>query len=132
MVTLDTSAVIALLDEGQDRHREASAFVQTTDERLVLPAATLGEIGHIVERRFGKRVLLNFALDLLADAYLIDAGTEDLARVVALMRRYDDLSLGLVDAAVIACAERNGGRVLTYDYRHFGTVAAEGTITLVH
>jgi len=48
------------------------------------------------------------------------------------MRRYDDLSLGLVDAAVIACAERNGDRVLTYDYRHFGTIAAEGRITLVH
>lgn len=84
-----------------------------------------------MEQRFGKRVLLNFALDLLADAYLIDAGVKDLARVVALMRRYDDLSLGLVDAAVIACAERHGGRVLTFDYRHFGTVAAEGTITLV-
>ena len=48
-----------------------------------------------------------------------------------LVARYADLSLGFVDAAVIACAERNGGRVLTFDLRDFGVVAAEGTITIV-
>jgi hypothetical protein len=35
------------------------------------------------------------------------------------------------DAAVIACAERSGGRVLTFDLRDFGVVAAEGTITVL-
>jgi hypothetical protein len=49
----------------------------------------------------------------------------------ALIRRYDDLPLGLADAAVIACAERNGGKVLTLDLRHFGVVAREGTITIL-
>lgn len=53
----------------------------------------------------------------------------DLARIRALVRRYADLPLGFADAAVIACAEREGGRVLTLDTRHFGTVAREGTIT---
>ena len=52
-------------------------------------------------------------------------------RVRALLRRYADLSLGYVDAAVIACAERSGGRVMTFDLRDFGVVAAEGTITIV-
>lgn len=50
---------------------------------------------------------------------------------VALVRRYADLSLGCVDAAVIACAERSGGRVMTLDLREFGVVAAEATITIV-
>jgi predicted nucleic acid-binding protein len=54
-----------------------------------------------------------------------------IARVRLLMRRYADLSLGVVDAAVIACAERSGGRVMTFDLRDFGVVAAEGTITIV-
>jgi predicted nucleic acid-binding protein len=36
--------------------------------------------------------------------------------------------LGFSDAAVIACAERHGGQVLTLDHRHFGVVAQEGTI----
>jgi len=41
------------------------------------------------------------------------------------------LALDCVDAAVIACAERNGGRVMSFDRRDFGVVAAEATTTLV-
>ena len=32
---------------------------------------------------------------------------------------------------MIACAERRGGKVLTYDQRHFPVVAREGTIQIV-
>jgi predicted nucleic acid-binding protein len=35
-----------------------------------------------------------------------------------------DLPLGFADAAVIACAESKGGRVLTLDRRHFDVVRA--------
>lgn len=45
--------------------------------------------------------------------------------------RFRDLSLGFADAAVVACAERNGGRVLTLDVRDFGVVARDGTIALL-
>jgi predicted nucleic acid-binding protein len=48
------------------------------------------------------------------------------------MERYESLGLGLADAAVIACAERHRGRVLTFDRRHFPVVAqGEGTITVL-
>ena len=36
----------------------------------------------------------------------------------------------LADASVIACAERNGGKVLTLDFRHFRVVAREKRISL--
>ena len=45
--------------------------------------------------------------------------------------RYKDLPLGFGDAAVVACAERTGGRVLSFDRRDFSVVAGEGTITLL-
>jgi uncharacterized protein len=45
--------------------------------------------------------------------------------------RYPDLELGFTDAAVIACAERNGGKVLTFDRRDFDVVAREGRITIL-
>jgi predicted nucleic acid-binding protein len=61
----------------------------------------------------------------------LDCGEQDFARVRTLVRRYADLPLGLVDAAVLACAERNGGRVLTLDWRHFGVVARVGRITVL-
>jgi predicted nucleic acid-binding protein len=69
--------------------------------------------------------------DLESGAYTLDCGEADLGRARQLVQRYEDLSLGYVDAAVIACAERNGGRILTFDLRDFGVVAAEGTITIL-
>jgi predicted nucleic acid-binding protein len=40
-----------------------------------------------------------------------------------LCRRYEDLPLGLADAAVIAIAERLGERsIATLDHRHFSVV----------
>jgi hypothetical protein len=35
------------------------------------------------------------------------------------------------NAAVVACAERNGGQVLTLDRRDVGMVAREGTISVL-
>jgi len=131
LITLDSSAIIALLDNREIHHAQVRAVVDGSAETRILPAATLGELGHIVERRFGYRVLLGFVSDLAAEVYELDLGIEDFERVQELIARYHDLPLGLVDAAVIACAERNGGRVLTTDYRHFGVVAGEGRITLV-
>jgi hypothetical protein len=56
----------------------------------------------------------------------------DSDRAQQLTQRYRDLPLGFADAAVIACAERNGGRVLTIDRRHFPVVArGEKTITVL-
>jgi len=91
----------------------------------------LTEISYFVERHQGQRQLAKFVRDLLLGRFKIDTGIDDLPRILELVERYADLPLGFVDAAVIACAERNGGRVLTYDYRHFGVVAGEETITLV-
>ncbi len=52
-------------------------------------------------------------------------------RIRALARRYADLPLGFADAAMIACAKRHGGRVLTLDLRHFGVVAREGGLIVL-
>lgn len=76
-------------------------------------------------------VLEAFLLDLEARRYDLDSGASDFARIRHLVRRYADLRLGLVDAAVIACAERRGSPVLTLDRRHFDVVAREGTIVVL-
>ena len=131
MITLDSSAVIALIGPNDSKHAQAVAALEKKDEERIIPAAALGEIGYFVEQRHGQRVLLSFIGDLIADAFIVQPDEPSFDRIFDLVERYQDMPLGLVDAAVIACAERNGGRVHTYDYRHFGVVAGEGTITLV-
>lgn len=131
MITLDTSALYALLNRGDRAHAAAVEALSGDRGPYLVPAATLGEIAFLVEERLGIRVLDLLLNDLETGAYTLDCGEGDLQRTRQLVARYADLSLGFVDAAVIACAERSGGRVLTFDLRDFGVVAAEGTITIV-
>jgi predicted nucleic acid-binding protein len=74
-------------------------------------------------------------LDVLDDFrygnYELDCGEADFVRIRELVVRYANLPLGFADAAVIACAERRGGRILTFDMRDFTIVAGEGRITVV-
>jgi predicted nucleic acid-binding protein len=63
--------------------------------------------------------------DVEAGTLELDCGDRDVPRVRQLIARYADLPLGAADAFVAACAERNGGRVLTLDRRHFDVVGRE-------
>ena len=96
-----------------------------------VPAGILCEVAYLVENALNLTVLEGFLSDLEAGEYSLDCGENDLARIRALVLRYADFPLGFADAAVIACAERHGGRVLTFDLRHFGVVAREGRLTLL-
>ncbi len=131
MITLDTSALFALLNRRDPVHSAAVELLDSDPGPYLVPAATLGEIAFLVEERLGLAALDLLLADLEFGAYTLDCGETDLGRARHLVQRYADLSLGFVDAAVIACAERNGGRVLTFDLRDFGVAAAEGTITVL-
>ena len=131
MITLDTSALYALLNRRDPGHVAALAALEHDGGPYLVPAATLGEIAFLVEERLGIRVLELLLDDLESGAYTLDCGDGDLPRAHELVTRYQDLALGYVDAAVIACAERTGGRVMTFDLRDYAVVAREGKITIL-
>jgi uncharacterized protein len=131
VITLDTSAIIALLDRRDADHAEVTAALRAESWPYLVPAAVLGEVGYFIETRFGQSVLERFLDDLRDGAFALDCGDGDLTRVRELVGRFGDLPLGLVDAAVVACAERSGGRVLTLDQRDFSIVARDVPLTLV-
>ncbi|MGH2652611.1 MAG: PIN domain-containing protein, partial [Actinomycetota bacterium] len=87
--------------------------------------------GYLIERRLGPDALDVFLDDLERVALTLECGEEDLPRIRVLVRRYADLQLGFADASVVACAERNGGKVLTLDRRDFDVVAGEGRLTVL-
>jgi predicted nucleic acid-binding protein len=130
VITLDTSGLIAIVNPVDSRHEEVISILRAEPGPRLVPAAILAEIAYILERRAGTRLLLRFVQDLESNAYTLDCGEENLSRIYQLVDRYQDLPLGLADAAVIACAERHGTKVLTLDH-HFAVVAREGTITVL-
>lgn len=131
VITLDSSLVIALLIERDRHHDEAVRAFAREPGPPIVPAGILSELSYMVEQRLGALALLPFLDNLDQGVVALDCGEADLPRISHLMQRYDDMRLGFADAAVIACAERSGGRVMTFDRRHFEVVAREGTITLV-
>jgi predicted nucleic acid-binding protein len=131
LITLDTSGLFSVLNRTDEGHERTKAALAADPGQFLLPAAILGEVAYMIERWLHPDVLRTFVADLIAGAYELECGEHDFPRIDELIRRYDDLPLSFVDAAVIACAERHGGRVLTLDLRHFGVVAREGRITIV-
>jgi uncharacterized protein len=130
LITLDTSAVLPLIYRRDPAHHQMRAVVAATRGPYLVPAAVLAEIGYLATRRSGQRELDLFLDDLVAGALTYHCGDRDLPRVRELVDRYHDLPLGVADASVVACAERNGGKVLALD-RDFTVVAKEGTITVL-
>jgi uncharacterized protein len=107
------------------------ALVANERGPLIVPVPILSELTYLIETRQGHAALDRFLRDIDRGVYLLDCGDRDIPRVRELAARYVDLPLGFADSAVVACAERRGGRVFTYDYRHFPVVAREGTIQIV-
>lgn len=129
-VTLDTSGLIALADAADVSHRSARAAFEAERGPFIVPVSILSEVGHVMPQRADDRVFARFLADIESGALVPDCGERDIGRIRELMERYADLPLGFADAAVVACAERNGGRVLAFD-RDFAVVAREGTITVL-
>jgi uncharacterized protein len=57
LITLDSSAVFALLNRRDPDHRRVKAALEKDGGPYLIPAATLGEIAYLVEERLGARTM---------------------------------------------------------------------------
>ena len=131
LITLDSSAIYSLIDRRERSHTQVAEVLAADRGPYLVPAGILAEIAYLLQTRLGARAIGGFLDDLAERRFVLDCGEDDLTRIRALVERYGDLPLGFSDAAVVACAERRGGRVLTLDVRDFGIVAREGAISIL-
>jgi hypothetical protein len=131
VITLDTSAIVALLDVDEPAHERVVEALGGERPPFLIPAAIVCEVGYLVQRNLGGTAIAVFLEDLADGQFRYDPGEADLARIRDLVVRYADLPLGVADAAVVACAERSGGRVMTLDRRDFDVVGGEVALTLI-
>ena len=122
----DTGPLLAALDASDPDHERCARLLTEADEDLVVPALVLAELDYWCGRRLSADAWLIFLDDVLAGVYRVESPTGvDLARCRDLQARYTDLALGVVDASVLALAERLGEpKVATLDQRHFRAVRA--------
>lgn len=121
---LDTGPLLAALDAADPDHGPCSALLSEGREDLIVPMLVLAELDYRCTRRLPPDAWLIFLDDVIAGAYRIEPTTgPDLTRCRALQDRYRTLTLGVVDASIVALAERlDEPKVATLDHRHFTTV----------
>ena len=132
-VLLDTGIVYAYYDRSDDWHVRARTLIEKEQRGLILPAPVIPEVDWLLGQRLGARSRLTFYQGISEGYYLVaDLPRAAYPRLAELNRRFDDLGLGFVDAAVVALAEALGlSRIATTDRRHFEPLAAALSLQLV-
>lgn len=133
MIVVDTGAMIALIDRRDRHHAEIRGLYAETGDEWVLPWAILPEVDYLAGTQLGARAQDSFLDDIASGAFAVEWGRNgDVSRAREIHGQYKALRLGLVDAVVIAIAERYQARAIaTLDLRHFGAVAIKGAPALV-
>ncbi|MFB3852836.1 MAG: type II toxin-antitoxin system VapC family toxin [Vicinamibacterales bacterium] len=128
MIVADTGSMLALLDRS-DRHHEAMREIyEEGPDAWLLPWAILPEVDYLVSTELGHEAQAAWLADLSNGAFLVEWGRDgDLLAAERINRRYKSLGLDLVDAVVIAVAERvKAEAIATLDLRHFAAVSIKG------
>ena len=126
-IVADSGGIFALYDR-KDRHHAAVRRVLDAERSLVvIPSAILGELDYLLRQHLGIRAEIDFIESVMSGSFTLENLVyEDVARCHELVTTYQDLDLGLADAAVIATAERlNIDRILTVDERDFRAVLSK-------
>ena len=128
MIVADTGALIALFDRSDRHHDDVRLLYEADPDAWVLPRAILPEVDYLTSTHLGQRAQELWLADLASGAFSVEWGRpDDLSAAERICRRYKALRLGLVDAVVIAVAERlRAPAIATLDLKHFGAVAIKG------
>lgn len=122
--------LVTLVDRSDPQHEVCSRTLAQQHKPYLIPEGLLGELFYMLAARFNPMVVDHVLNDMKNGIYELESIASDLDRIHKLIQRYNDLPLGFTDACVVACAERNGGKVLTLD-RDFYVVAGEGKIEVL-
>jgi len=116
-VLIDTSFLLAVTYEKDERHLAARQARQNLKEQQVIPLPVVQEIFQLIVARRSYLHALQVFDTIRSSSSIIERLTdEDLARMSEIMRQYADAELDFADTAIMAIAERlNIMQVYTFD-----------------
>ncbi len=117
----DTSGILAAVNRGDAAHEAVRGVIDSERGALVVPELVIAEVDYLILRHLGRAAEEAFLEDVLAGAWAREpVRDEDMVRAVEVLKTYRDHDVGIVDALIVALAERlQIERVLTLDHRHF-------------
>jgi len=127
-IILDTSAVIGLMDKKYKKYENLKKIFTEKDNLYILPSTTIGEICYMLNSRFGSKVELIFLEEIVRTSFQLELLKDmDIIRIIEILKKYDTLNIGYVDASIVAIAERlKINKILTLDRKHFEIIVPRG------
>jgi predicted nucleic acid-binding protein len=121
VILLDSSGIIAALDQSVPEHGDAAMALRAARPPLLLSPFVLAEVDYLLATREGVQIEMAF-LDQVSNGVYVMApfGPADVAEARGVIEKYGDVNVGLTDASLVVLARRHGVHdVLTLDERHF-------------
>lgn len=124
MIVVDTGPLVAIADADDQDHERCVAALAHASRPLIVPSSVVVEVCYLLERELGSHAEAAFLRSFRTSTFILaNVTVADLERMADLVETYSDLPLGMVDASVVAVAERLGiTEVATLDRRHFTVV----------
>ncbi|HLI32724.1 MAG TPA: PIN domain-containing protein [Solirubrobacteraceae bacterium] len=124
MLIVDAGVLYASAAKRDKNHERSVALLSAGARPLLVPALVRTEVSYLLCDRIGAHAEVAFARALANAELVVEPVLDsDWPRIAELMEQYRDLPLGMVDASVIALAERrNAAMIATLDHRRFGVV----------
>ncbi len=128
MILLDTSGLLAAIDESQRGHRAAATALTAASPPLLLSPFVLAELEYLLARRVSAAAADALLAEVGRGAFMLAPfGAADVQAARQVIGRHEDMEIGLADASIVVLAERHGTRdVLTLNERHFRVLQAGG------
>lgn len=107
MLLVDSNVWLDAADVDCPTYNACASLLRDRQRELVTPAVVVGEAARLIRFKLGATAESAYVQLITAGSIkIIDLTTEDWTRVRDLVKTYVDRPLGLVDAAIVAVAER--------------------------
>lgn len=132
-ILADTGAVYALIDRDDAWHDRVRGWWERNRDPVRLPVTVLPEVSWLLGTRIGPRAEAAFVRAMAEGEFQVEPlEDDDFPRIADLVTTYLDTPIGLVDASLVAMAERIGTpHLLTTDRRHFPVIRPRHVPSLV-
>jgi uncharacterized protein len=120
----DTGPLYAAFDRDDKHHAASATLMIATAPPLLVPAPVMVEVCYHLQKHLGANAEIAFLRAIQRDQLrLLSPEPEDFERAVELVEQYQGFPLGIVDAHVMAMAERMKiTKIASIDHRHFHAV----------
>lgn len=124
VLLVDTNVFLAAADRRSDRHSECAALLRAHASDIATTVPVIAETSWLILDRLGTRSQAEFVRMVAAGRLqALDLTEAEWHRCAELVEHYTDLRLDLMDASLVAVAERLGARkIATMNRRDFAVV----------